>query len=87
MRGESQTPSERPQHRPDGQPASRPGPAFTRYDFVLAFIPVALVLTLASAQLFGLSRRVALLGWAAVGLLALVDALFLHPPTTGGRVN
>jgi len=80
-------PSKRPQRQPDAQPASRPGPSFTRYDLVLTFIPVALVLTVASAYLFGLPRRVALLGWAAVGVLALVDALFLHPPTTGGRVN
>jgi len=59
----------------------------TRYDFVLAFIPVAFLLTVGAASLLGLPQQVALVGWSVAGLVALVDALFIRPPTSGGRVN
>jgi L-cystine uptake protein TcyP (sodium:dicarboxylate symporter family) len=59
----------------------------TRYDLVLTLLPVVLLVTLGTAGLFGLSTRAALAGWSAVGCLALVDALFLNPPTTGGRAD
>lgn len=61
--------------------------SLTRYDLVLAVIPVALVLTVGAAELFGLPNRAALVGGAVVGLVALVDALFLNPPTTGRPGN
>lgn len=60
---------------------------FTRYDVVLTLIPVALLLTLGAAGLFDLPRHTALAGWSVVGLFAVVDALFLNPPTTGGRAE
>jgi uncharacterized membrane protein len=60
---------------------------FTRHDFVLALIPVTFLLTAGVAGLLGLSTRTALAGWSVVGLFALADALFLNPPTTGGRAN
>ena len=59
----------------------------TRYDAVLTLFPVALLLTLGTAGLLGLSTRAALGGWSAVGCLVLVDALFLNPPTADGRAN
>lgn len=59
----------------------------TRYDLILAVIPLALLLTVGVAGLLGLSHRAALVGWVVLGLFALVDALFLNPPTSGGRVN
>jgi hypothetical protein len=61
--------------------------SLTRYDLVLTVIPVALLLTVGAAELFGLPNRAALAGGAFVGLLALADALFLNPPTTGKPGN
>jgi len=60
---------------------------FTRYDLVLALIPVAFLLTVGTASVLGLPTRTALAGWSVVGFVALVDALFLHPPTAGGRTD
>jgi len=59
----------------------------TRYDLVLTVIPVALLLTVGTASLFGLPTRTALAGWSVVGFVALADALFLNPPTVGGRTG
>lgn len=59
----------------------------TRYDLVLAIIPVALILTVGAAELFGLPNRAALASGALVGFVALADALFLNPPVAGGRQN
>ncbi len=61
--------------------------SLTRYDLVLTVIPVALILTVGAAELFGLPNRVALASGAVIGLVALVDALFLNPPVAGGRRN
>jgi hypothetical protein len=46
-------------------------------------IPAALLVTVGAAELFGLPNRAALAAGSLVGLVALVDALFLNPPTTG----
>jgi hypothetical protein len=61
--------------------------SLTRYDLVLTVIPVALILTVGAAELFGLPNRAALGSGAVIGLVALADALFLNPPTAGGRRN
>jgi hypothetical protein len=59
----------------------------TRYDFVLTLLPVAFMLTVGVASLADLPTRTALVGWSVVGFVVLVDALFLNPPTTGGRAD
>ena len=76
--------------RPNGRRGSgaaaslrRLSTAVTRYDFVLMVIPAALLVTVGAAELFGLPNRAALAAGSLVGLVALVDALFLNPPTTG----
>lgn len=57
----------------------------TRYDLVLALIPAVFAVMLATAALADLTLRMALTGASLVGALAVVDALFLHPPSHGGR--
>ncbi|NLV13819.1 hypothetical protein [Haloarcula argentinensis] len=57
----------------------------TRHDLVLAVIPAVFVLTLAAAVVLDLSLQVAIAGGALVGAVAVLDALFLHPPTRGRR--
>ena len=57
----------------------------TRYDAVLTLLPVAFLLTVGAAELVGVSTRAALASWSVVGIVTLVDALFLNPPTTGRR--
>jgi predicted Kef-type K+ transport protein len=80
--------------RPNSEPQpgavtllSRLRRSLTRYDLVLTVIPVALLVTVGAAELFGLPNRAALAGGALVGLVALADALFWNPPTAGGRRN
>ena len=57
----------------------------TRDDLVLALIPIAFLTTGVGAELVGVSLRTALIGASLVGAAAVVDALFLNPPTRGGR--
>ncbi|MFC7019612.1 MULTISPECIES: hypothetical protein [Haloarcula] len=59
--------------------------SLTRYDLVLLGIPVAFVLTVAVSGLFDVPLRTALLGGAFVGMLGVLDTLFLNPPTGGRR--
>ncbi|MDS0220752.1 hypothetical protein NDI54_05220 [Haloarcula sp. S1AR25-5A] len=55
----------------------------TRHDLVLAVIPAVFLLTLVTAAVLDLSFRTAITGASLVGAVAVVDALFLHPPTRG----
>jgi hypothetical protein len=55
-------------------------PSLSRYDFVLAVIPLALLVGAVGASVAPVPLHAALLGGAAVGVLALVDALFRNPP-------
>lgn len=57
----------------------------TRYDLVLALIPAVFALTLTTAAVVGLSLQTALTGASMVGVLAVLDALFINPPTRGRR--
>jgi len=57
----------------------------TRHDLVLAVIPAVFVLTLVAAVVLGLSMQVAIAGASVVGAVAVIDALFVHPPTRGRR--
>lgn len=56
----------------------------SRYDLVLAVIPTAFVVALLVGNLLSVSARVALVSASVVGALAVLDALFLNPPTGGG---
>ena len=57
----------------------------TRYDLVLAVIPVAFLAAVAAAHLLAVPPETTMLGAAAVGALALCDALFVNPPDGTNR--
>ncbi|EMA15878.1 hypothetical protein [Haloarcula marismortui] len=57
----------------------------TRHDLVLAVIPAVFIFTLAAAVVLGLSLQAAIAGGALIGAVAVIDALFIHPPTRGRR--
>jgi hypothetical protein len=59
----------------------------TRYDVVLALIPVAFVTTILVAHVVGLTVQTALTVAALAGAVGVADALFLNPPTGGRRSN
>ncbi|WP_290817481.1 hypothetical protein [Halovivax sp.] len=52
-----------------------------RYDLLLAVIPLAFAVGVAAAEALGIPLRTALVGASLVGLLALVDGLFIRPPS------
>ncbi|MFB6171745.1 MAG: hypothetical protein ABEJ23_04375 [Haloarculaceae archaeon] len=58
--------------------------ALSRYDLLLAVVPIAFLCSLAVGQLLSLPPRHALASGAVVGALALVDGLFLNPPRDRG---
>ena len=55
--------------------------SLSRYDIVLALIPVVLVLTAVTAQLLSIELPLALVVGAVMTTVAVVDALFVNPPT------
>lgn len=61
----------------------RPFAALSRYDLVLALVPIAFLLGGAASVAGAIPLRVGLAGAGALGALFVVDALFLNPPTTG----
>lgn len=64
--------------RPNGPRARELG--LSRYDLVLAVVPVAFLLALLVGGVVGVPTRVAVTTAAAVAALALIDGLFLNPP-------
>ncbi len=56
----------------------------TRYDFVLAVIPVAFLAATVLHRLSVLNSTTAILLGGLIGGLAVVDALFLNPPEAPG---
>lgn len=56
-------------------------PAVSRYDLVLAVIPMAFLLTAVTSGVLGVSLPTALAGGSLLGVAVLADALFLNPPT------
>ncbi|AQL44422.1 hypothetical protein BV210_00885 [Halorientalis sp. IM1011] len=54
--------------------------SLSRYDLVLAFIPVVFLLSVVLGYLLSVPFRTTLTGASAVGALALLDALFVNPP-------
>ncbi len=54
--------------------------AATRYDLVLGIVPLAFTVALVVAHVAGVPLAWALALAAVVGLTAIADAVFLHPP-------
>ncbi|RXK49198.1 hypothetical protein [Halorientalis pallida] len=52
----------------------------SRYDLVLALIPVVFLLSVVLGHLLSVPFRTTLVGASAVGALVLLDALFVNPP-------
>lgn len=52
----------------------------SRYDFVLGIIPAAFLVAAVLKQLSVLNSTTAILLGGLIGVLAIVDALFLNPP-------
>lgn len=58
----------------------------SRYDVVLAFIPVAFLLGFAASVFLSTSLQFGLVVASTVSVAAIVDSLFLNPPIEeGGR--
>lgn len=74
MTGSPLSPSDR------SRTVARNGHRLSRYDLLLAVVPVAFLVGLLAAGLTDVPLRVAMSSAAAVGALALVDGLFLNPP-------
>ena len=55
-------------------------PGVTRYDLLLAVVPVAFALGVAASHLASLPPRAGLAGASLVAGVAVVDALFRNPP-------
>lgn len=74
-------------HRSGGTVSRRtPGrlSSLTRYDVVLAAIPLVFALALAAHTLAGLSLHLAVTVGAVTSALLLVDALYVNPPIGSG---
>jgi hypothetical protein len=60
------------------------GPMVSRYDLILTLIPVLLGIGAVANLGFDVAMPLAFLPTSAAGVLLLVDALVLHPPTQSG---
>jgi len=60
---------------------AQPFDRLSRYDLLLAVVPLGFVLAALVGRILSLSASATLALGSAVGLLAVVDALFLSPPT------
>jgi len=61
------------------------GPVPTRYDLVLAAVPLAFVLALVAGLVSSVPVRSAITVAAIAGTAAVVDALFINPPGRNDR--
>ncbi|WP_247729432.1 hypothetical protein [Halovivax limisalsi] len=52
----------------------------TRWDLLLAIIPLAFASAATASKTFGVPLESAMLAASAIGLLTLLDGLFLRPP-------
>lgn len=62
-------------------------PTLTRYDLVLAVIPLSFLAAVSLAYATPISLQSALTTASGASALALVDALFVRPPEVGGRTG
>jgi hypothetical protein len=65
----------------DDDSLARPFDRLSRYDLVLAVVPVGFLLAALVGRILSLSASGTLALGSAVGLVAVLDALFLSPPT------
>lgn len=65
----------------DDRPLGGPFGRLSRYDLVLAVVPLGFVLAALVGRILSLSPSGVLALGSTVGLLAVVDALFRSPPT------
>jgi hypothetical protein len=55
-------------------------PSPSRYDLLLAAVPVAFLLSVAAQAVFGMPLELAIAGGSLLGTAVVTDALFLNPP-------
>ena len=60
-------------------------PDLSRYDLLLAAIPLVFATMLAVHAALGVSLRAAVAAGALISAVAVFDALFVNPPTTPDR--
>jgi hypothetical protein len=70
--------------RPSRSTTTATDSGVTRYDLVLAIIPSAFIVALLAGHVLSLSMEASVVFASVVGVLALVDGLFLNPPEVGG---
>ncbi|MEY7849334.1 hypothetical protein AB7C87_09055 [Natrarchaeobius sp. A-rgal3] len=58
--------------------------AANRYDFLLAIVPIAFAVALVGASVLGVSLEATMVVAAVVGMVVIVDACYLNPPTERG---
>ena len=58
--------------------------AATRYDLLLAIVPVAFAVALVAASVLGISMVQAMLIAAPIGVFVIIDACYLNPPVDQG---
>jgi len=57
-------------------------PNLSRYDLLLAVVPLAFAAMLTVHLIFDVPLRASLTGGAVIGAVVLADALYLNPPTS-----
>jgi hypothetical protein len=55
----------------------------SRYDLVLAVIPIGFLLVALASVTLSVPLRTLLPAWSLVGVLVLADGLYFNPPGTG----
>ena len=76
--------TERQPHGAEGPNRDRRLLSLSRYDVVLALLPLAILLPAVASGLLGVTLHTALGVGSLLGVAVLADALFLNPPRTGG---
>lgn len=70
-----------------GRDVSVDGRPVSRYDLILAAIPLAFVAALVAAVTLGVPLRSTMGAASMVGALAVGDAIFRNPPTNSGGIG
>ena len=55
----------------------------SRYDLVLVVIPIAFLIAAVASLFVSVSTHTLVAGASTVGVLALIDGLFVNPPRSG----